>query len=603
MFQSIDGVIFVVLSILSLGFLIFIHELGHFLAAKRCGIRVEKFSIGFGPKLVGFTKGETEYCISILPFGGFVKMPGENPEERTGAPGEFSSAPVEHRIFVAIAGPAMNFAFGIIVFSLIYLVAGNYVRSSTETTQIGYVAENSPAKLAGIRPGDRIVSINGHRLQTWEDLHTRVITQPDKELKIEIIRDGQRQTLTVVPKVQKIKAREIGRIGVQPKRDAEVYRVVDGSSAAVAGIQVGDLIDAINGEQIHSHLDFYIAAKQFHGSEVALRVKRGFIFALELDRRGELDDGKIPSALRSEFGNNNLALSQNAVASTLSPGESWTLVDKDQTFVIRADGRTLDVYEGGGEPLEIKLNAGAKLVVAGIEKDSAAEKAGVKVGDEFVSINDESVHNFNLGEGLQELLTGTNPGQSIQLEFRRGDETLRAAIPPGNARNPLEGWGLTINRWVSGIQLTEPGRVEKYNIITAWGRGIKESWITVANVFSLLGGLLSFDVSPKLLAGPIGIVSATAETARAGLRGLLYIIAFISINLGIVNLLPIPIADGGQILFFALEKLRGKPLSVRKQMLILQISVVFIIGLFLYITWYDILGLEIVGRIIRFLRG
>ena len=599
MFQSVNGII---IAVLSLGFLIFIHELGHFLAAKRCGIRVEKFSIGFGPKLIGFTKDETEYCISLLPFGGFVKMTGENPEERTGAPGEFLSAPVEHRMFVAIAGPAMNFAFGIIIFSLIYLVAGNYVRSSTETTQIGYVADDSPAKLAGIRPGDRIVAINGHRLQTWEDLHIRVITQPEKELEIEIIRDGQRLTLTVVPRVQKIKAREIGRIGVSPKQDAEVYWVVDGSSAAAAGIQVGDFIDAINGEHIHSHPDFYIAAKQFHGSEVTLRVKRGLIFALELDRRGELDDGKIPSALRSAFRNNDVALSQNPVVSTLSPNESWTIADKDQTFVVRADGRKLNIYERGGELLEVTLNADAKLIVAGVKKGSAAEKAGVKIGDEFVSVNDESVHKLNRGEELQELLTRANPNQSIQLEFRRGDETLRAAVPAGNAGNPIEGWGLTVNTWVSGIQLTEPGRVEKYNIITAWGRGFGESWSIVAKAFSLLGGLISFDVSPKLLAGPIGIVSATAETARLGLRGLLYFVAFISINLAIVNLLPIPIADGGQMLFFALEKLRGKPLSVRKQMLILQISVGFIIGLFLYISWYDILGLEIVDRIIRFLR-
>ena len=101
MFGSINGII---LAIFTLGFLIFIHELGHFLAARRCGIRVDKFSIGFGPSLIGFKRGDTEYCISLIPFGGFVKMPGENPEERTGAPDEFPSAPVSHRIFVAIAG-------------------------------------------------------------------------------------------------------------------------------------------------------------------------------------------------------------------------------------------------------------------------------------------------------------------------------------------------------------------------------------------------------------------------------------------------------------------------------------------------------------------
>ena len=600
MFQSIDEFI---LAVLSLGFLIFIHELGHFLAAKRCGIRVEKFSIGFGPKLVGFTKGETEYCISILPFGGFVKMPGENPEERTGAPGEFSSAPVEHRMFVAIAGPAMNFAFGIIVFSLIYLVAGNYVRSSLETTQIGYVFDESPAEVAGIRPGDRIVSISGHRLQGWQDLNTKILTKPGKELEIEIIRDGQRQTLIVVPDTEKIRAREIGRIGVAPKMDTEVYRVWHGSAASTAGIQVGDLIHAINGKPVYSHLDFYAAAKQHHGEEVVLSIKRGFIFAIDLEFQVELDNGEIPTALQRALRNNGVHLSREPVVSTISAGERWMLSDSDITYVLRADGRKLNIYEHDGAPLEMNLRIYRQFIVAGIQEGSEAQKSGVKVGDEFVSVNGKAVHKINSGEELQELLTDANPNQPIQLGFRRGDVALGVAIPPDNSSNLLAGWGLTLGESVSGLQLTEPGRVEKYNIITAWGRGFGESWTIVSNVFSLLGGLLSFDVSPKLLAGPIGIVTATAETARAGLRGLLYIVAFISINLGIVNLLPIPIADGGQILFFALEKIRGKPLSVHKQMLVLKISVVFIIGLFLYISWYDILGLEFVERIIKFLGG
>ena len=600
MFQSIDEFI---IAVFALGFLIFIHELGHFLAAKRCGIRVEKFSIGFGPKLVGFTKGETEYCISVLPFGGFVKMPGENPEERTGAPGEFSSASVEHRIFVAIAGPAMNFAFGIIVFSLIYLVAGNYVRSSTETTQIGYVAKDSPAEVAGIRPGDRIVSISGNRLQGWQDLNTKILTKPGKKLEIEIIRDGQKQTLIVVPETKKIRAREIGRIGVAPKMDTEVYRVWDGSSASSAGIQVGDQIGAINGEPVYSHLDFEAASEQYHGEEVVLSIKRGFIFAIDLESHIELDNGEIPAALQRELRNNGVRLSRTPVISTISAGESWTLSDSDITFVLRADGQKLNIYEQDGAPLELRLRIKRQFIVAGVQEGSEAKKSGVKAGDEFVSVNGHPLHTMKSGEELHNLLAGVNPNQPIQLAFRRGDVALGVAVPPDNAGNLFEGWGLTLGESVSGLQLAEPRRVEKYNIITAWGRGFGESWTIVSNVFSLLGGLLSFDVSPKLLAGPIGIVTATAETARAGMRGLLYIVAFISINLGIVNLLPIPIADGGQILFFALEKIRGKPLSVHKQMLVLKISVVFIIALFLYISWYDILGLEPVDRFIRFLGG
>ena len=145
----------IILAILALGFLIFIHELGHFFAAKRCGIRVEKFSIGFGPKLIGFQRGETEYCISALPFGGFVKMAGESPDEQKGEEGEFASAPVGHRIYVAIAGPVMNFITGIILFSFVYLAGLDrgtmwlmemLIGQSDRMAQIGLVADDSPAK-------------------------------------------------------------------------------------------------------------------------------------------------------------------------------------------------------------------------------------------------------------------------------------------------------------------------------------------------------------------------------------------------------------------------------------------------------------------------
>jgi regulator of sigma E protease len=515
MLHSVNGII---LAILSLGFIIFIHELGHFLAAKRCGIRVDKFSIGFGPKLIGFKRGETEYCLSLLPFGGFVKMPGENPEERTGAAGEFSSASVENRMFVVIAGPVMNFAFGIIAFSLVYMITGEVISQSSQTTQIGFVADDSPAKMVGIQPGDEIVAINGKPIRKWEDLQTRILTQPGKELEIELIRNGQKQQLYVTPKrVDKKGIGEVGQIGVAPRQEVLVHSISAGSWAATTGLQPDDLIEMINGNPIYTHRDFYVAAQQSHDRQVTLGIRRG------------------------------------------------------------------------GESLIVNLHINWAITTE-VQKESEAATAGIQSGDQIVGINSESPLDFdNLYDQLYKLAQA-NPDQPIQFELLRGGEKLTAMLTPKVIEeNRVDLKGLNWKESVSGLELTEPVRIEKYNVITAWGKGVQESWLTVSRVFSTLGDLITKRISPRYLAGPIGIVTMTARIAQISFRDLLLFVGFISVNLGIVNLLPIPIADGGQMLFFTLEKLRGKPLGLRKQVIIQQVSIVLLIGLFLYITVYDIL--------------
>ncbi len=169
--------------------------------------------------------------------------------------------------------------------------------------------------------------------------------------------------------------------------------------------------------------------------------------------------------------------------------------------------------------------------------------------------------------------------------------TLKLPLTPSQESENLLTKELPVQPTISGLALTEPVRITKYNVVTAWGRGIEESWSMVAQALSMVRQLVTGEVSPALLSGPVGIVSATAETARFGFRELIYFAGFISVNLAFVNLLPIPIADGGLILFFVIEKLRGKPLSVRKQLIIQQVSIVLIIGLFLYITWFDFAGI------------
>ena len=243
----------IILAILALGFLIFIHELGHFFAAKRCGIRVEKFSIGFGPKLIGFQRGGDRILYIRLAVWWICENGGgESPEEQKGEEGEFASAPVGHRIFVAIAGPVMNFITGIILFSFVYLIGLDrgtmwlmemLIGQSDRMAQIGLVADDSPAKKGGIEPGDTIVSINGRKIKNWQDFNTTILTHPDEELKIVVSRDGQSKTLYVTPR--SLDRSGIGQIRVSARQAAMVESIPEGSAAATAGIQAKDLIESI----------------------------------------------------------------------------------------------------------------------------------------------------------------------------------------------------------------------------------------------------------------------------------------------------------------------------------------------------------------------
>ena len=601
MLSSVNGVI---LAILALGFLIFIHELGHFLAAKRCGIRVDKFSIGFGPKLIGFKRGETEYCLSLLPFGGFVKMPGENPDERTGAPGEFSSAPVEHRIFVAIAGPAMNIVFGIIAFSLVYMIVGDFIRKSTQTSQIGLVADDSPAKIAGIRPGDKIIAIDGKKIRTWEDLNTKILTHPEKELQVEIIRDGQKQKLYVTPELVNEKGiGAIGQIRVSSRQEVLVHRVADDSSAAKAGIQPGDFIETINGEPIYhvphfgyriwqtsdwvekAHQQFYRKIKYAQDNEISVGIRRPMVHLLSTDE--QIKGVTKRKSLETQI------LSLLLDIGHLSLNQIERQIDHERPRLLRALSslQKQKLVELKDKFLVLNLPVHWEITAI-VQKEGEAANAGLQSGDQIMGVNGESVENFDLYPKLNELAQA-NPDQAIQIKLRRDGEELAALLTPEvGDENVLNLGGLHWQESLSGLTLTEPEEIKKYNIITGWGRGLAESWSIVSKIGSTLNGLITRDISPRYLAGPIGIVHLTKRVAEASYLLFLKFVGFISINLAIINLLPIPIADGGQVLFFILEKLRGKPMSTRKQLIIQQVSIVLIIGLFLYITWYDILRMR-----------
>ncbi len=534
------------LAIIPLGFIIFIHELGHFYAAKRCGIKVNTFSLGFGPKLIGFQRDETEYRISLLPFGGYVQMEGENPNEQTGTQGEFASASISNRAFVVAAGPAVNLLFGVLVYWFVFatginadsarLIGGltGLPLGEKEAIQIGWVADDGPGAVGGLMPGDAIVSINGDPISHWAMFQTRIFTSANRPLDLVVERDGERKILSVIPDPEPSVRGDIGIIRVSSRTETVISHIEEGSLAAQTGIQVGDQIESINGKKLHNVP--YFGYGVWQASE----------------------DWRIEKyqALYQSINENQEAL----------------------TLGIRRGDETLT--------LELPVRWRVK---ASVQENSIAQNAGIQDGDVLVTLNGTPVENATL---YSELKTMTS--QPIEVGLMRDGSlkkvTLAAEIQ-GSEETDTEGalFGLAWQTTLSGMEFAaQTAPLPNYNLFTGFGKGVEATWLTFTTVGKTLQQLVGGEVSPKHLAGPIGIANVTSRMFdRVGFGSVLFFIGFISINLCIVNLLPIPIADGGQLLFFAVEKIRGRPMPRRAQDIVQQVCIVLLIALFLYITWFD----------------
>ncbi len=535
----------VIIAIIPLGFLIFIHELGHFWAAKRCGIKVNTFSIGFGPKIFGFQRGETAYKVSLLPFGGYVQMEGENPSEQTGAPGEFASASIGNRAFVVAAGPVVNLLFGILVYWVVFATGLNTHASrliggltgmplgEKEDIQIGWVADDGAGAASGLMPGDTLISVNGDPIRHFSIFQTRVLTSAGKDLELVVERDGAPLTLSIKPDAIPSVRGDMGEIRVSSRRETIVHQVRAGSPAAEAGIQTGDIIVSINGENIHNVP--YFGYGVWHAS-------------------ADWIDEKY-KALYKQINENRDAL---------------------MLGVRRADETlTLEI------PVEWR-------VIASVQDDSIAEAAGIQTGDVLATINGEPIDATTL---YTQLNTTANRPIEIGLIRDGNPKTVTLSNETESSETDSDAvlFGLMWQTTLSGMQLApKTAPLPEYGLVDGFGKGLEATWLTFTAVGRTLQQLIGGEVSPKHLAGPIGIANATSNMFnRLGLSSLVFFIGFISINLCIVNLLPIPIADGGQLLFFAVERIRGKPMPRKAQEIVQQVTILLLIAFFLYVTWFD----------------
>ncbi len=257
----------------ALGVIISVHEAGHLLVAKWFDVRVHAFSIGFGPRIWGFQRGETEYRLSLVPLGGYVKLGGEQPDEATGDPREFVAKPRWQRILVYLAGPAMNVLLAILLIAVVFMV-GASIPNLDVPPVIGAVVEGSAAAAAGVAAGDRIVAVDGDEAHTWDDVSLTLMTAVDRPVTLTLVRGDRRFETTVTPR--KVEGENIGDLaGIVPKLLPTVTTVEPDSPAAAAGLQSGDEIRTVDGKPVPSTEDFvdYVSARA--GREIVLQVVRG----------------------------------------------------------------------------------------------------------------------------------------------------------------------------------------------------------------------------------------------------------------------------------------------------------------------------------------
>ena len=507
-------------TILGIGGLIFVHELGHFLVGRMCGVRAEAFSIGFGPVIAKWQPGETEYRLSAVPLGGYVKFLGENPDERGDRdPRSFFAATYPRKAAIMLAGVTMNVIAAFVLFVLAF--SGGV---DVPAPVIGSLVPGKPAEIAGLLPGDRILTIDGKRIIDFNDVVQE--TAFSEEIDVVVERDGR--TMPAVRIRTSLSEGGIHQIGVGPALDDTGLVIpLEGLAAHAAGLRPLDRVVAIDGTAVSS----LAAAWKLHtaaqdpptwtverqGARVEVRLSN---LVWRIGVAPEPDPAPHPNGL---------------LVATSSSGElAGPAADAGLPALCRIV--TLD-----GAPVSTLEDVRAAVAVA--------------------------------GPANREIVIGWTPPEG-------GATTLSRARPRSATQsNPEE----------AGIH--RPARVDRVhetNVIRALGLGVDRTHRWVMRIFATLRSLFTGGVSAKQLQGPVALAKATYDTAEHGWADLFLFLGMISMNLAVLNVLPVPLLDGGQLAIITAEKIRGKPLPERVLEVIQWSGLILLLSFMLFVIVNDI---------------
>lgn len=538
----------VVTFVFVLSLLVFVHEMGHYLVGRWSGIRIMAFSIGFGPEIAGFTdRHGTRWKLSLIPLGGYVRFFGDEDassktdvdqlssmtaEERAQS---FGGAKLWKRAATVAAGPIANFILAIAIFAVLF---GIYGRTAADPV-VAMVTRDGAAAAAGIEPGDRLVAIDGVNVTTFDEVQRYVGLRPGRTIVLSVERDGQKRDFRIIPKLvedtdQFGNKMEMGRIGIALV-DPLVTAIEPAGPAAKAGILAGDRLIAVDGNNVATYYDIGRYISDRPGKSIVLTVQRN----------GETRD---------------------------VPVVAGTLIDLD------ASGNKKDIGSIGIGPID--------PLVASIAPDSPAQAAGLELGDRILSVDGKAIGSI----GEVQRYAASHADKPMMLSVERNGQARDVPVTPRKSEEadifgtPTEIASIGITDGQKPVRL----RYQSYGPLQALGEGVKQTGSIVSGTFEYLANVVGGYMKADQLGGPIRVAQLSGQMATLGFSAVLQFAAILSVSIGLLNLMPVPVLDGGHLMFYAIEAVRGKPLGARAQDIAFRIGFAMVLSLMVFATWNDI---------------